>query len=51
MTLNSLFDWKKKKTSYVNTWSVIGGASLLLAAAAVAVGFSDMKRYLKIMTM
>jgi hypothetical protein len=51
MTLNNLFPWKKKKESQLNKWSVIGGASLLLAGVAAVVGFSDLKRYIKISTM
>lgn len=51
MTHNKLFSWKKKKESHVTKWSVIGGASLVLAGIAAAVGFSDLKRYIKISTM
>ncbi len=51
MTHNNLFNWKKKKESHLNKWSIIGGASLALAGIAAVYGFSDLKRYLRIVTM
>ncbi len=32
-------------------WSIIGGAALIAAAAAVIVSIPDIKRYIKISTM
>ncbi|MDT5122183.1 MAG: hypothetical protein QOC96_1665 [Acidobacteriota bacterium] len=32
-------------------WSIIGGAALVLVAAAVIVSLPDIKRYIKISTM
>ncbi len=51
MTYDKLLPWNKKKVSHLNKWSVIGGASLVLASIAAVVGFSDLKRYIKISTM
>jgi hypothetical protein len=51
MTLDKLFNRKKKKESHLNKWSLLGGASLILAGVAAAVGFSDLKRYIRISTM
>lgn len=35
----------------MNVWSIIGGAALVVAAAAVIVTLPDIKRYIKISTM
>lgn len=35
----------------MNLWSIIGGAAILVAAAAVIVSIPDIKRYIKISTM
>lgn len=35
----------------MNLWSIIGGAVLVAAAAAVIVSIPDIKRYIKISTM
>ena len=51
MTLNKLFNWKKKKESHVMKWSIIGGASLALVTAAAIAQFLDLKRYIRISTM
>ncbi len=35
----------------MNMWSIVGGAALLLAAAAVVMSLPDIKRYIKISRM
>lgn len=40
-----------RKSSGVSVWSIIGGAALVVAAAAVIVSIPDIKRYIKISTM
>jgi hypothetical protein len=41
----------KRPSSGVGLWSIIGGAALVAAAAAVIVSIPDIKRYIKISTM
>jgi hypothetical protein len=38
-------------SSGITLWSIVGGAALLVAAAAVIVSIPDIKRYIKISTM
>jgi len=39
------------RASGVSVWSIVGGAALVLAAAAVVVSLPDIKRYIKISRM
>ena len=40
-----------RRPSGVSLWSIVGGAALILAAAAVVVSLPDIKRYIKISNM
>ena len=40
-----------RRPSGMTIWSIIGGAALIAAAAAVIVSIPDIKRYIKISTM
>jgi hypothetical protein len=42
---------RDRRSSGVNMWSIVGGAMLVVAAAAVIVSIPDIKRYIKISTM
>jgi len=40
-----------EKSNAVSAWSIVGGAALMLLAAAVIMNLPDIKRYIKISTM
>ena len=42
---------RERRSSGLNVWSILGGAVLVVAAAAVIVSIPDIKRYIKISTM
>jgi len=42
---------ENKKSSGMNIWTIVGGAALVVMAAAVLVNLPDIKRYIKISTM
>lgn len=42
---------KTRKSGGLGVWSIIGGAALVIMAAAVLTSLPDIKRYIKISTM
>jgi hypothetical protein len=42
---------RERGSSGITIWSIVGGAMLVAAAAAVIVSIPDIKRYIKISTM
>jgi len=40
-----------QKNNSLGPWSIVGGAALMLLAAAVIINLPDIKRYIKISTM
>jgi hypothetical protein len=42
---------RRKRSSGVNVWFIIGGAALALAVAGVITQLPDIKRYVRISTM
>ncbi len=51
MKQNQSLERRVKKPSGMSMWSIVGGAAMLLAAAAVVVSLPDIKRYIKISRM
>lgn len=51
MKQNQSLERRGRKSSGVSLWSIVGGAALVLAAAAVIVSLPDIKRYIKISNM
>lgn len=51
MKRNESLQRRGKKSSDAGLWSIIGGAAIMLVAAAVIVSLPDIKRYIKISTM
>lgn len=41
----------RRKSSHVNIWYVVGGATLVLVAATVITSLHDIRRYLRIRSM
>lgn len=41
----------RRKSSRVNVWYIVGGATLLLVAAGFATSLHDIRRYLRIRSM
>jgi hypothetical protein len=42
---------RDRRPTGLSLWSIVGGAALVLAAAAVVVSLPDIKRYIKISRM
>ena len=42
---------KRRKSGGLGVWSILGGAALVIMAAAVLTSLPDIKRYIKISTM
>jgi hypothetical protein len=51
MGQNQSLERRARRSSGVSLWSLVGGAALVLAAAAVVVSLPDIKRYIKISRM
>ena len=51
MKRNRSLERRERGSSGLNLWPIVGGAALLVAAAAVIVSLPDIKRYIKISTM
>jgi len=51
MKQNQSLERRGSRPSGMSMWSFVGGAVLLLAAAAVVVSLPDIKRYIKISNM
>jgi hypothetical protein len=51
MKQNQSLERRDRRPTGVSAWSLIGGAALLLAAAAIVVSLPDIKRYIKISRM
>ena len=49
MTFSNLLN--RKKSSDNNVWKIVGGAALALIAAGVIVNYSDIRHYIRIVTM
>jgi len=45
------FERRRDDSPGIPVWKIVGGAALVLAAAAVILNLSDIKRYIKISTM
>jgi hypothetical protein len=41
----------RKKSSDNHVWKIVGGAALALVAAGLIANYSDIRRYIKIVTM
>ena len=42
---------ESQQSNGINAWSIVGGAALMLLAAAVIINLPDIKRYIRISTM
>lgn len=51
MQQNQSLERRNRRPTGMNMWSIVGGAALLLAAAAVVMSLPDIKRYIKISRM
>ena len=51
MTKNQASETKRKKSSGLSVWHIVGGAALVAVAAGVLTSLSDIRRYLKIRAM
>ena len=51
MNRNQSLERREKSSSGVTIWSIVGGAMIVAAAAALIVSIPDIKRYIKISTM
>jgi len=51
MKQNQSLERRGRRPSSTSMWSIVGGAALVLAAAAVVVSLPDIKRYIKISRM
>jgi hypothetical protein len=51
MKKNQSLERRSRGSSGINLWSIVGGAALMVMAAAVIVSLPDIKRYIKISTM
>jgi hypothetical protein len=51
MSPGGSLEHKHHRSGGLSVWSVVGGAALLVLAAAVLVNLPDIKRYIKISTM
>ena len=49
MNLSNVFNRKKASNHIV--WKIVGGAALAVVAAGLIANFTDIKRYVKIVTM
>ena len=48
---NEPLERRPRKSGGMSVWSIVGGAALVVMAAAVLVNLPDIKRYIKISTM
>jgi hypothetical protein len=51
MKRSEALERRSRRSTGVSIWSIIGGAALVVAAAAVIVSIPDIKRYIKISSM
>jgi hypothetical protein len=51
MKQNESLERRERSSAGMTIWTIVGGAALVVMAAAVIVSLPDIKRYIKISTM